>query len=90
MARIVTVFNQEEVNATQFPIIVENWDKKNFGKGKRIFRENFKTEPEKDKLRKLYRDFYQWYLVRGTPKEICWTVQTYEFVKRAVSVFAQM
>jgi hypothetical protein len=87
--RLCAVWSREELTGLQFPIIVERWDKKNDGRAKREYLKEF-DEAERAKLGRLYRLFYSWYLVKGTPDEHSFAPNTVDLINRAVAFFASI
>lgn len=87
MAKLFLFLEREELNKLQYPIIVERWDKKNDGKLKRLFKQEFTTK-ERQKLYELQKLFHNWYLVKGTPKMKQFNPNTVDLIKRAVHFFA--
>ena len=85
--RIVALFNRDELDAMQYPVIVERWDKKGYGKMKRAYNATF-TDRERNKLAGLYHILYRWYLVTGTPAEKQFHPQTVDLIQRAALFFA--
>ena len=89
LARVFIEFSREAIDRTQYPVIVECWDHKNYGKGKRIWMKSF-TEKERKKLHNIYPRLYRWCLVKGTPEWTRMTMETYQFIQKACGVFASM
>lgn len=81
-------FDRDELNAMQYPVMVEMWDRLNKRKRK-LYNEEF-TEAERDTISRYYRLFYDWYLRRGTPEEHVMARTTYELLNRAIAFFASL
>ena len=73
--------------AVAYPVIVEGWEKKNFGRHKRRWLAEF-TEKERNKIARYYGKFYRWYLVTGAPKKVAIRLNTITLLQRAVNFFA--
>ena len=68
-------------------VIVEGWDKRNFGRGQRQYRATF-TEAERAKLSKLYPMLYDWNMRSGLPQShIFHTDDTIQLLQRAANFF---
>lgn len=52
-----------------YPIIVEEWKHKNYGRGKKLYLERYPTKEERDANHELYKKARNWYLVEGFPPE---------------------
>lgn len=74
---------------TQFPVIVEMWNKSTFGSGKRKFAKEF-SEPEQQQLARLYKFFYGWHLRDGIPDRISLEPQTLGLIQRAANFFGTL
>lgn len=72
-----------------YPIVVEMWGKKNFGRNKRRWLSEF-TEPERDKISRYHERFYRWHLISGTPKQVSCRLGTLDLLIRAVDFFASL
>jgi len=70
-----------------YSVIVESWEKKNFGRHKRAWLAAF-TEAERNKIGRYYGRFYRWYLVTGTPRRVSCRLNTLQLLQRAVNFFA--
>jgi len=83
-------YSRDEINAEiPYAIIVENWDKRLFGKGKRLYDQTF-TLREKMSIGGYYTKFYKWYLVKGVPPHSTFVVRNVELLKRAGDFFANL
>lgn len=71
----------------EFPVLVENWDKRKSGRGRRAWMREF-TETERRKIARYYGRFYRWYLVTGTPRQVVLRIPTLQLLKRACHFFA--
>ena len=73
-----------------FFVIVEMWDHKSYGRGKRLWLETF-TPKERGKINRWYRRLYRWYLVTGTPvKGTQMHPTTYVLLQKAANFFATL
>ena len=81
------ILNHEEIQALQYPVVVEMWDKKNGGRVKRAWLQEFPTEAEREKARYWYLKFYGWYLRTGAPQEISVRPSTLKFLERLINFF---
>lgn len=70
-------------------VIVESWEHKNYGRGKRAYHAEF-TEPERKKLIKLHTRAYGWVLRTGHPNKIMMTQSTFNLLQRAANFFASI
>lgn len=85
---IAVRYSREEINAEiPYAVIVENWDKHLFGRGKRLYDKTF-TLKEKMSIGSYYTRFYKWYLVKGVPPYCTFIVRNVELLKRAGNFFA--
>ena len=81
-------YTRDEINyEIPFPVIVENWEKRLTGKGKRAYHETF-TPKERKSIGMYYPRFYKWYLVKGVPKDCIFLLRNIELLKRAGNFFA--
>ncbi len=79
--------NRKELDDLQYPIVVEMWEKKEFGRIKRAFVKEFPTPAERRKAANLYKMFYRWYLIDGTPDNHTFKPETIVFVERLSNFF---
>lgn len=84
--RLRISLNRDELNALQYPVVVEMWDKKRFGRIKRAYNNEF-NENERRKARDLYSLFYTWYLIKGTPENHVFKPETIAFINRLINFF---
>jgi hypothetical protein len=70
-------------------VIVEGWEHKNYGRGKRAYLAEF-TEAERKKLPKLYTRAYGWVLRTGHPKHVKMSPATFDLLTRAANFFASI
>ena len=89
--RIALLMNREELNALQYPVVVEMYSKvKESGSKRRKYLAEF-SEYERRKIKELYELFYRWHLVRGTPEELMFrSAKDIDFVKRVIHFFATL
>jgi len=78
------VFTQK----TGYAVIVECWEKKNYGRVRRAWLETF-SEAERNKLAKWYGKLYKWHLVSGVPAQVGLDTKTLELLIKAANFFAQ-
>ena len=85
---LLPVFSGEKfLEAVNYPIIVEMWDKKKAFRVKRAWEKEF-TEAERNKIARYYGRFYRWHLISGTPKRVVLRLNTLQLLQRAVHFFA--
>ncbi len=84
--KIAIVLSRDEINALQFPIVVEGMINGLNGRKRRKFFEEF-TMAEYQKARYWYKHFYRWYLVKGTPEHHVFRPDTLEFIYRLTNFF---
>ena len=69
-------------------VIVETYEHKNYGRGKREYMKQF-TKSERKTISKYYAKIYRWYLVTGIPHNgVRMSLNTYELLCRASDFFA--
>ena len=80
-----------ELKAMGCGVIVEQWDKRKFGKGKRAWEsENF-TLAEKAAANKIYALAYDWELRRGYPQTFQFkSLKAYLFLQRLCNFFGML
>lgn len=83
----VVMSGDEFKNRIQYPVIVESWEKKNYGRGKKAYLKEF-TEKERKTLSRWHTTFYGWHLRTGTPLRACVDLKTLPLLRRACSFFA--
>ena len=89
-AQISFTLNSDEINALGYQCMVESWDKKNFGKGKRKWLAEF-DEGERKYLSAMYKRFYKWYLMTGPPQTFTFrNIKNLELIQRAINFFASI
>jgi len=71
----------------QYPIIVEMWQKKRYGRVRKAYRATF-TKAERRKLAWWHSKFWNWYICSGTPERVSLQPATIELLQRAVHFFA--
>lgn len=87
---VAVKYSREEINMEiPYGVIVENWDKRLFGKGKRRYNEEF-THREIMSISAYYSRFYKWYLVKGVPAHSTFLIRNIELLKRAGNFFASL
>ena len=81
--------NPDELNEQiSYAVIVENWDKRLFGRVKRAYDDTF-TETEKRIIGSYYVRMYRWYLVTG-PKPCHIIIANIHLLRRASAFFASI
>lgn len=83
--KVRTFFNGKVVK--NWFVIVETWDHKRYGKGKREYLKEF-TEKERAIIGRYHTLLYNWYLRTGTPREVCMSFATYNLMNQAANFFA--
>lgn len=84
------VFSGDEfLRQIDYPVIVESWEKRRFGRGKRKWMAEF-TEAERQTIAKYQTKFYRWYLVTGKPDRVMIRLKTLHLLQRAVAFFASI
>lgn len=69
-------------------VIVEMWDHKNYGRGKREYLKNFDGK-ERKIIGKYHTSLYTWYLRTGIPRGgVRMSLKTYDLLERAANFFA--
>lgn len=86
MARVFIGFDNSELNALQYGVVVEMWDKRRCGKGRRRWLEEF-SEYERKKAAEWYTTFYRWAMVNGTPLEHVMMPSTYAWLNNKLIPF---
>jgi len=90
MPELLVLYNRDEINnEIPFPVIVENWDKKSFGKVKRAYYAEF-DEKERHTIACYISRFRNWYLVKGTPEKCNFTFKNIAVIQRAGNFFASI
>lgn len=84
---IPTFSGEEFARRVAYPVIVEAWDHKNYGRGKRGWLTTF-DENERKLISSYYAKFYKWYFVKGTPRKVTCRLKTVNLLQRAVNFFA--
>jgi len=80
----------DELKVMGCGVIVEQWDKRKFGKGKRAWEsENF-TLAEKAMANKIYALAYDWELRRGYPQAYRCSLKSYLFLQRLCNFFGML
>lgn len=69
-----------------YPVIVEMWDKKGFGRVQRAWLKEF-TAAERKKIASWHTKFRKWHLQTGTPARVHMTGDTFELLQRALNFF---
>jgi hypothetical protein len=76
------------MRAVAYPVIVESWDRRKFGRHARRWQANF-TQAEQDTIATYHRKFYRWHLVSGTPRTVSLRLDTLMLLQRAVNFFSE-
>ena len=88
--RVVPVFSGEKFREVcPYPVIVESWEKRLHGSGRRRYRAEF-TEKERATIARWQTKFEGWYLRTGTPKRVIIEPSTLRLLRRAVDFFASI
>lgn len=83
-------YSREEINTDiPYAVIVENWDKRLTGSGKRKYEKAF-TLKERMSIGMYYPRFYKWHLINGTPDSCTFVLRNVELLKRAGNFFASI
>ena len=86
-ARVIVMFPSRQVK--HWSVIVETWDHRLFGKGKRLYNQEF-TEEERKTITQYHAKIYKWYLVWGYPDYVSMSFKTFELINRAANFFSQL
>lgn len=70
-------------------VIVQCWDHKGHGRGKREWLSEF-NKSERKKAGELYRKLYEWEMRRGYPQTIQFSFKTYHLLNRLGNFFASI
>ena len=84
--KLAIALDREELNSLYTQVVVEQWNKRTFGKVKRVWLKEF-NEKERKKASRLYPMFYDWYLVKGVPQRHIFMPETLTLTKRLVQFF---
>lgn len=87
--RIRVEVSGEELSRLGYPIIVEMWDKKSFGKGRRLWLEQF-TEKERHQARAIYEKAYTWHLRTGVPDYTTITESSWGLLHKMIQFFGTL
>jgi hypothetical protein len=79
--------NREELNALQYPVVVEMWDRVQGSMSKRRKYNEAFTEKERNTIRRYKSLFHNWFLVKGTPENAVMSLATLTLLKRAIDFF---
>jgi hypothetical protein len=83
-------YSREDLNALGFPVMVEGWEKKSFGRVRREYLKEF-SYYERQVLSQYYKRFYYWYLVKGTPERFIFRkIRTIALLERAINFFGSI
>jgi hypothetical protein len=86
--KLVTKFGRDYI--AQFQVIVECYDHKKYGRGKREWMKTF-TESERKLISSYYGKLYNWFMKRGIPYEgVEMKLSTYNLLCRAADFFASI
>ena len=85
---LMPVFSREAFGrAVNYPVMVECWLHKDYGRGRRMYREAF-TQAERKAIARYYTKFYRWYLMTEAPEQVMLRPKTFVLLQRAVDFFA--
>lgn len=86
--KLVTKFGENYIRPLF--VIVECYDHKKHGKGKREYLSQF-SDKERKVISQYYGKLYDWYLRRGIPQDgVEMSLSTYELLCRAANFFASI
>ena len=84
--KLIPTFGEKKISPLF--VIVEMWDHKRYGRGKREYNETF-TEKERKVIGKYHTYLYDWYLRTGIPASgVKMSLTTYDLLCRAANFFA--
>lgn len=87
--RVLTVFSGQMFSElVAYQVIVENWDKRKFGRHQRRWLKTF-SKAERRKIGKHYAKFYKWYLISGVSRTVMARTSTIVLLTRAAAFFAE-
>ena len=87
MAELSVKYSREEINIKiPFMVIVENFKKRYTFSGRMKYLKSFTIE-ERKRIRKFYRLFYNWYLIKGVPEHHFFTAEDIQLIDRAGNFF---
>ena len=88
-ATVYIELDSKEIRDLGYPIMVESWGHKNFGRGRREYLARY-SEQERKKLGEWHSKFYRWYLVKGPPQTLRIKPETFRFLQEAIDFFASI
>ncbi len=78
--------DSEDIQNLAYPVIVEGWDHKSYGRMKRAWLSEF-TKRERKFAGELYKKFYNWYLRTGAPETCSFKPSTLDLIHRLTNFF---
>jgi hypothetical protein len=87
--RLMIQLNRQAIVDLQYAVVVEAWDKKDFGRGKRAYMAEF-TAGERGRITELYKLFYAWHLRTGVPEARAFHPSTIALIQRTTDFFARL
>jgi hypothetical protein len=91
VVKLKTVFTADEFRkAVQFPVIVENWKKRDMLRAKRRRKKEFTDDEWRTIERWHNKKFNAWHLSTGMPDEVECSLATLELLTRACNFFASI
>lgn len=89
--RLMVVLDRDQLSKLFCPgVVVEMYDKVKYGRFKRAYHAEFKTKEERDRVYRVYRTFYEWYLVKGVPHAAGFTFGRLAFMERVCDFFGTL
>ncbi len=88
--KAAVILDSGELQALQYPVVVEMWDTAKAGRRRRAFLAEFPGEGDRRRARKYYNLFHKWYLVTGAPQEHVFTPEGLRFAKRLCDFFGAL
>jgi hypothetical protein len=85
--RVCTAFSSDLLK--HWAVIVETWEHKNYGRGKRLYLQTF-TDAERKTISAYHGRLWNWTMRRGFPDEVIMSLATYELMNRAANFFASI
>ncbi len=87
---LVPTFSGEQFQEfVDYPVIVESWDKKNFGRGKRRWLAEF-TEEERKIIEEWHKHFHSWHIRHGRRFRVKCRMHLIPILQKACNFFARI
>lgn len=89
--KLMVTYTDEEAQerVKHWQVIVEMWDRKSYGKGRRLYHAAF-NESERAAIASQYSKLYQWFMMRGIPQEVTVSINTGALLDRATNFFGTL